>query len=332
MQNDEAGRVRVPSRRDFVALGVGALLIGAVPLARRRQRTLLRRTLPVMGTIADLGVVHHDARFAQGALDAAAAELVRVERLMSYFADASDVGRANRGAHAAPVEIDAATANVIDCALRFAYATGGAFDPCLGKAVALWDVKQHVAPPPPSALRRFAGRLLYRELERGTHQGRPVVVFHDRDLAIDLGGIAKGYGVDRAVAALRAWGITDGLVNVGGDLYALGVSEDGDPWRVGVQSPEHPQQLATTLRISDRAVATSGDYMQYFDHAGRRYHHLLDPRTAEPTLGPRHSLTVAAHDCITADAAATALFGSSTVEAKRVLARLDSRADLLHQA
>ena len=107
-------------------------------------------------------------------------------------------------------------------------------------------------------------------------------MFHDEDMGIDLGGIGKGYGVDRAVAVLREWGFQNGLVNVGGDLYAMGVSEDGDPWNVGVRSPDDPQGLVANLAMSDQAVATSGDYHQYFEHDGRRYHHLLDPTTGAP--------------------------------------------------
>jgi len=129
-------------------------------------------------------------------------------------------------------------------------------------------------------------------------------------LQADLGGIAKGYGVDRAVGALRDKRIENGLVNVGGDLYALGVSEDGDPWRVGVRSAQDPTRLATTLTLSDRAVATSGDYEQFFRHRGEHYHHLLDPATGAPRKTRAHSLTVTAATCMTADAAATARFGS----------------------
>ena len=151
----------------------------------------------------------------------------------------------------------------------------------------------------------------------------------DPDVAIDLGGIAKGYGVDRAVAALREWGITDGLVNVGGDLYALGSSLDDDGWSVGIRSAEDPTRLAGSLMLRDRAVATSGDYEQYFEHGGRRYHHLLDPRTGAPRITAVHSLTVAAASCMAADAAATAVFGCTTEQASIVLRGAAADAELV---
>jgi thiamine biosynthesis lipoprotein ApbE len=113
-------------------------------------------------------------------------------------------------------------------------------------------------------------------------------------VGIDLGGIAKGYGVDRAVEALRAWGVTSALVNVGGDLYALGSSEDGDEWEVGIRSPEDPSRLKGVIRIEDRAVATSGDYERFFDYGDRRFHHrqIRARRAASP---PPHDHGRGAH-------------------------------------
>jgi FAD:protein FMN transferase len=322
---------RYPSRRDFLTLGIGAFVVGAAPWAGRRRDALVRRSLPVMGTVAEIAVVHRDPSHAQAAIDAAFAELEAVERTMSRFRADSDVGRANLSAHAGPVEIGPSTTAVLAEALRWAQASDGLFDPALARAVDLWDVGHRQAPPLAAAVRRFAGQRLYRHVELGEHGGRPVVLFHDEGMGLDLGGIAKGHAVDRAVEALRAWGIGHALVNAGGDLYALGRSPTGDPWSVGVRSPEDPSKLATTLQIEDRAVATSGDYLQFFDHAGRRYHHLLDPRTGEPRLSRTHSLTVEAATCMAADAAATSLFGCPAGDAARILAATASGARILHQ-
>ncbi|MFC1791318.1 FAD:protein FMN transferase, partial [Gemmatimonadota bacterium] len=197
-------------------------------------------------------------------------------------------------------------------------------------AMALWDVGNRTLPPEVPEVGRFAGRGLYKALEVGQSQGRQVVVFHEEDMAIDLGGIGKGYGVDRAVSVLRSWGITKAVVNVGGDLYAMGVSEDGDPWKVGVRSPDDPNGLATTLEMSDRGVATSGDYHQYFEHRGRRYHHLLDPVTGAPSDGRIRSVTVAAESCMAADAAATTSFVASVAKARGVMARVAPGSEVIH--
>ncbi len=319
-----------PSRREFVALGVGALVVAATPGLVRPRRRLIRRTVPVMGTIAEVGVVHRDERFAQGAIAAAIAELRAVDRAMTRFDDASEIGRANLEAARRPVPVSEATAEVVTAGLTWAEASDGAFDPTLGRAVALWDVGHRKAPPAAGQLRAFAGEGLYRSLEIGRRAGEPVVVYHDDAIGLDLGGIGKGYGVDRAVRALREWGVTDALVNVGGDLYALGVSEDGDPWEVGVRDPDDATKLAATFRISDRAVATSGDYEQFFEHHGRRYHHVLDPRTGAPRRTSTRSITISADRCMTADAAGTAAFGASRDAATRLIASVDRHAEILY--
>lgn len=309
-------------RREFISLGVGAFVVASIPLARRRPAGVVRRTLPVMGTIAEFAVVHRDPQQAHAAIDAAMAELQWVERVMTRFDDASDIGRANLGASRDGVAVTSATALVVGEALRWADATGGAYDPAVGRTVRLWDVKHRHEPPPSEQLARFAGRRLFRAVEVGTHRGSPVLRFHDADANVDLGSIAKGYGVDRAIAVLRKHGITSAVVDVGGDLYALGRTPDGEPWRIGIQSPFDARALVGELRIADQAVATSGTYIQYFRYRGVRYHHLVDPSTAAPKATPVQSLTIVADRCMHADVAATAVYGASAAEASHVLARL----------
>jgi len=326
----ESGKRSFPSRRDFVSLGIGAFVVGTIPFATRSRRRLFRRTLPSMGTLGEIGVVHKDERYAQGAMDAAFQELQRVEAVLTRFRGDSEVATANRLAFHEPQVVSRETAEVLQSALRWADETGGAFDPCLARVMSLWNVGDRDLPPAGAAVHRFARRGLFRALELGTSRGRDVVVFHEEDMGIDLGGIGKGYGVDRAVEVLRSWGIQDALVNLGGDLYALGVSEDGDPWKVGVRDPDDPEGLATTLEMSDRAVATSGDYQQYFEYEGRRYHHLLDPETGAPSQAGLRSVTVAAQSCMAADAGATTAFVASLDVAGAVLHRLASNGEVVH--
>jgi thiamine biosynthesis lipoprotein len=313
---DLATNTRYPSRREVVALGIGAFVVASLPLARRRGR-LVRRSLPVMGTIGEIAVVHRDRAYAHAAIDAGFAELRRVERLMTRFAHTSDVGRINLAATRDGVRVSAETIAVLRASLDWAEGTDGAFDPCLGRAAELWDVEHHHQPPREPLVRRLAGRKLYRTLDLDGSAVR----LADRDAAVDLGGIGKGHGVDRAVAALRDWGITQAFVNVGGDLYALGASDDGDRWSVGIQSPADPTAIESTIQVSDAAVATSGDYLRYFDYRGRRYHHLLDPATGAPRQSALHSVTVRADRCVTADAAATAVYGQPAEAAQAVLRR-----------
>jgi FAD:protein FMN transferase len=321
---------RHPSRRDFLALGVGAFVVAALPWASRGRSSPVRRSIPVMGTVAEIAVVHRDARHAQGAIEAALAELRLVEATMTRFRDDSEVGRANRHAAGAPVAVSAGTAAVLVEALRWAAASGGRFDPALGRATALWEVTQRVEPPAPGALRRYAGEQLYRQVEVEARRGVSTVAFHLPEVGLDLGGIAKGYAVDRAVEALRGWGIRHALVSAGGDLYALGRSPTDDPWQVGIRSPHDPSGLAGTLALEDRAVATSGDYERFFEHGGRRYHHLLDPRTGAPRESAARSVSVAADSCMAADAGSTAVFGCEGAAAARILAAGGRGTEIVH--
>ena len=157
-----------------------------------------------------------------------------------------------------------------------------------------------------------------------------MLYYHTSDIGLDLGGIAKGWSVDRAADALRARGIRDALVNVAGHLYAIGHSERGDAWEIGVQSPTDPNGIVARFPLTDAAVATSGDYRQFFDYKGRRFHHILDPRTGEPRLTGEHSVTVRAPSCIDADAGATAVFGTSPERARAMLAAAAPGSILLH--
>lgn len=298
-----------PSRRELFFLSLGGF-VAAVPLARR-PLSLVRREFPVMGTIGKVAIAHRDPRLAQAAIDDAIAALQWVDRTMTNFSALSDVGRANHAAAREAIAISTETAEVLAAAQLWAEASGGIFDPCVGRSIELWDVKHRHEPPPSREVIRLANRQLYRHLEIGRRLGLPVVRFHDADVNIDLGGIAKGYGVDRAIAALRARGIEHGLVAAGGDIYALGRSPSGEPWQIGIQSPYAEGELAGSVPLENAAISTSGDYEQFFVHGGRRYHHIMDPATGAPGETLRRSVTVIADTNMAADAGATLAFALS---------------------
>ena len=308
-------------RREFVGLGLGAFVVAAIPLARRRPVGVVHRTMPVMGTIAQFAVVHRDPRQAHAAIDAAMTELLWVERTMTRFTDTSDIGRANLQASGEGVFVTPETAHVTSEALRWAAALGGRYDPAIGAVCKLWDVKHRHEPPPSERVAALANRRFYQSVEAGVSRGRPVLRYYDAGARLDLGSIAKGYGVDRATMALRRLGIEKAVVVAGGDLYALGTSPTGDPWSIGIQSPTDERAIVGTLDLADRGVATSGTYRQFFRYRGHRYHHIMDPVTASPRATAMQSLTVIADSVMHADASTTALFGLDEPEIRRQLAR-----------
>ena len=307
-------------RREFVGFGLGAFVAAAIPLAARRP-SVVHRAMPVMGTVAQFAVVHRDPAAAHAAIDAAAAELLWVERTMTRFTDTSDVGRANRLAAKDGVLVTPETALVTLAALDWADALDGRYDPAVGAVCALWDVRNRHEPPADERVAELAARRFHRTVEVGTSRGGHTIRFHGEGARLDLGSAAKGYGVDRAVDALRRRGIEKALVVAGGDLYALGTGPGGEPWEIGIQSPTDDRALAGRLHLADRAVATSGTYRQFFRYRGHKYHHLMDPVTARPRETPMQSLTVVADSVMHADVATTALFGLDAATITATLAR-----------
>lgn len=322
---------RHPDRREFLTIGVGVFVALSLPASLRRYTPLVKRTIPLMGTIAEIQIVHGDERFAVDAIDAAISELRWVESTMTRFRSDSDIGRANLGAGREAVRVTAESGTVIQTALRVASVSDGRFDPAIGAASELWDVLNRHEPPAPDRVERLAARNMWRKVDvsadAGTDGAR--VRFNDPDLRLDLGAIAKGYAIDRAADVLRRRGVRHAIITVGGDLYALGRSPEGEPWTVGIRSPHDRDELVSTLHVSDRAVATSGDYERFFSWRGHRYHHLIDPLTAAPRSTSFHSATVLADRCMDADAAATAVFGMPREAALSIARRLDNTADVI---
>jgi len=262
----------------------------------------LRRARLLMGTVVEITLLDGGAENnAEAALEAAFNAMAEVEACMSAHRDDSETARLNVAA--GPLEVSAATAEVLELGLRVAAASGGAFDLTLGRLKALWGFDGDGPRVPDDAEIAAALRGIGPEALR--LEGRRVTK-GDAVLGIDLGAIAKGYAVDRAVAALQAAGIRRASVNAGGDLRLLG-NHGGRPWRIGIQHPRDPQGVLVTLELAAAAVVTSGDYERFFEVDGVRYHHILDPRDGRPADACQ-SVTVVAASAAEADALATAAF------------------------
>lgn len=259
-----------------------------------------------MGTIVTVKVRHADRQLAERAIDAALAELARIEEICSTRGIESDVAAVNASGAG---EWCAVGPELVEIATRSAFCSrlsGGAYDITVGPLVELWGFEQGggVVPAPEEIARRRA-LVDFRALEVDT-AGRRVRLARS-GMALDLGAGAKGYGVDRAMSVLRDHGIAAALVDAGGDLSAMGTRADGTPWRIGLKHPRGPETILAVFGLDDGSVATSGDYERYFLHEGVRYHHLLDPHTGVPAR-EAVSATVWAEDAVTADIFATALF------------------------
>lgn len=235
----------------------------------------------------------------QRALDGVVAE-------MSPWEPLSDLSRYNRAAAGSWTTLPPATATVLRRAIEIAEASHGAFDPTLGALTDLWGFGPRPfsgGPPLAADIARLRDAGGWKRL---TLDGD--ALFQPGGLRLDLNGIAKGFGADRAAASLERAQVKSYLVEVGGELRGMGAKPDGQPWWVELERPPAANDSEkTVVALHDLAVATSGDYRRFFDHDGRRYAHTLDPVTGAPTANPTVSVTVLAKDCMSADAWATAL-------------------------
>jgi len=251
-------------------------------------------------------VVAPSEQKAKEAIDAAFAAITQVNNLLSSYVPQSEVSRLNRSG-GRECHVSSQTAAVLRRSAEISGLTGGAFDITAGPLIKLWKEQINAATPKlPAKEELAAARKLvgYKRLTLGEN----AATFETPGMTVDLGGIAKGYAVDRAVAALKASGIRNALVDAGGDGYALGARPDGSPWRIGVRVPDDAAggTLPNILLLADTAYATSGDYEQYAEIDGVRYAHIIDPRTGRPAQVAA-SVTDIAPDCTTADALATGI-------------------------
>ena len=253
----------------------------------------------------------------RGAATAALREVQRLEQLLNRFRPDSDVGRLNRSASmkdATPVHRD--TAHVLWAALEMSRLSAGAFDVTAAPLVSLWKVTaDDPGIPSAEAISRARDLVDYRCLEVFRSAATPLrgPVYAARlkrpGQMVDLGGIAKGYAADRALDVYRRRGIASAAIDLGGNVALLGGKEDGSPWRVGIQDPDAPRgDCLGYLSLRDKSAVTSGDYERFFEAGGRRYHHIIDPRTGYPAESGLRSVTVVASESMIADGLSTALF------------------------
>ncbi|HEX4338690.1 MAG TPA: FAD:protein FMN transferase [Polyangiaceae bacterium] len=235
-------------------------------------------------------------------------EIRRVEKVMTSWNDTSEVGRINAEA-GSPVTVSDETITVLDKSRWASELSGGVFDITFHALGDLWkfgDAAEADPKLPDPAIVREKKKLVdYRKvkIDSAAH-----TVTIGKGMRIDLGGIAKGYAVDRAAAVLKAAGMKSFLAQAGGDLYGAGTKPDGAPWVSGIQDPRADLgQFFAVIELENHAFSTAGDYARAFFVKGKRYHHIIDPRTGYPATACR-SVTVWAEDAFTADALDDAVF------------------------
>jgi thiamine biosynthesis lipoprotein len=254
-----------------------------------------------MGCVYTIVSYGNDLARLREAAAAALDEVDRIDRLMSHYKKDSELSRVNREAAKAPVKVDSELFDFIGECLRYGRESEGAFDITVGPLMKAWGFFRGEGRMPGEAeLARAKNSVGYQHVILNQKEG--TIFFDKAGVEIDLGGIAKGYAVDRAVAVLKQNGVTSALVSAGGSTtYALGAPPGKPTWEIEVQDPVERDRIATRVQLKDQALSVSGSYEKFFELNGMRYSHIMDPRTGLPVQGVL-SVVVITGDGLSGDA------------------------------
>lgn len=256
--------------------------------------------------------------------DSIEAELKKVDNSLSMFNSKSTISRFNNGTSIS-LDDDSMFADVFVKAMKISKTTGGAFDITIAPLVNAWGFgfksKKMPSAKQVDSLRQFIG---YQRIRYATRNGKRYIEKSDPRMMLDCSAIAKGYGSDVVARFLRKKGIHNFMIEIGGEIVASGVSEKRVPWKIGVTKPTDDslaenEELQTVLNVTDIAMATSGNYRNFYYNGGKKYAHTIDPHTGRPVQHNILSSTVLAHDCATADAFATSFMVTGLSGAQKIL-------------
>jgi thiamine biosynthesis lipoprotein len=266
--------------------------------------TVHKRVLRLMGNRFELSVVSEDELWAQQCIDAAIAEISRIERLLTTFKDDSQTNEINSQAGIQPVKVDREVFDLIDRSLKISGLTQGAFDITYGSIdKSLWNFDLNMTSLPDPEVARGSVRLInYRNVLLDADNF--TVFLKEKGMRIGFGGIGKGYAADKAKQLLQGLGVKSGIVNASGDLVTWGTQPNGKPWTIAIADPDHKNTPLSTLNISNMAIATSGNYEKYVVIKGKKYSHTIDPKTGLPVTGVK-SVSIICPSAELADAMAT---------------------------
>lgn len=299
----------------LVVASVFALL--AVPfLLEEEEAGSIVYSRVLMGTTVEITLWGGDEKVLDRAAGAAFTEIARLEDIFSSYRPGSDVSRVSRNAGKGPVEVSPEVVEVVQTALRISEISGGAFDPTVGALAGLWGWSgESGVAPPVEEVEGLLPLVDYRKVS--VDRAKNTVELEEPGMVLNLGGVAKGYIVSKAIEKLKAGGAERGIIKAGGDL-AVFQTRGRRPFVIGIKHPREEASLMGRVEVVSGAVTTSGDYERYFIEDGVRYHHILDPSTGYPARGTM-SVTVVAEEPVLADALSTAVFVMGSKEGLGVI-------------
>ncbi|SFU66874.1 thiamine biosynthesis lipoprotein [Pustulibacterium marinum] len=265
-----------------------------------------KRTLKLMGSRFDITVVANDETSGNAAIDKAVAEITRLEKMISSWDSTSQTAAINKNAGIQPVYVSTELFELIARALKISQLTQGAFDISYASMDKIWKFDGSMtAAPSPDAIAQSVAKVGYQNIL--LDKKAQTVFLKEKGMKIGFGAIGKGFAADKAKALLMADGIVGGIINASGDLNTWGTQADGSDWKVAITNPFNKSKAFSWLPVVNSAVVTSGNYEKYVSFNGKRYSHIIDPRTGYPTTGII-SATIFTKDAEVADALATSVF------------------------
>ncbi len=265
------------------------------------QAEWVKQQRNMMGTVVSLEIDTQDELKGQRCATQVFDEFQRIEQLMSPYIPSSEISRINNEAGNTVVAVSPELFKLLQTSIQFSELSDGAFDISFASIGYLYDYRKHIQPDAAHIKQSLPG-VNYRNIELKDN----TIHFSQPGMRIDLGGIAKGYAVDRAIDLLQQCGIQSGIVTAGGDSRIIG-DKNGRPWIIGIQHPRNKQAYALRIPLSNTAISTSGDYERYFLTNDERIHHIINPRTGR-SAKKSWSASVIGPDATTTDALSTTLF------------------------
>ena len=264
------------------------------------------RVLILMGTRFEITAISDSEENSKKAVNAGIREISRIESLISSWDENSQTSSINRKAGKEPVKVDKELFDLIYRSQKISNLTQGAFDISFASIEKLWKFDGSMTQlPSPEEIERSVRYIDFRNII--LDKDNSTVFLKNEGMRIGFGAIGKGYAANRARKVMEEMGIEHGVVNAAGDLTAWGTQGNGEPWKVGISKPDDLKTVIDWLTVSDNAVVTSGDYEKFVELEGRRYSHIIDPRTGYPTTGIK-SVTIICPDAELADGLATSVF------------------------
>lgn len=257
------------------------------------------------------------------AFSAAFSRIREIEQKMSLHSETSEIAKINAASGREAVQVSEETFRVIDKALQIAHLSEGAFDITIGPLVKAWGIGGDDARRPSDEELALLLPLIDYTMVELDHQARTVYL-PKTGMALDLGGIAKGYAADEAARVLRSFGIERGIINLGGNVLTMGTKQDGSLWRIGIQDPESSRgEYAMIVQLDDTSLVTSGPYERFLLLDGEFYHHILDTKTGFPIDSDFTSVSIITKSSMLADALSTSVYALGLDKGMKLLNELD---------